>query len=293
MFESNGDILLLYADPSNEAGSGGTIGIQRDASCGLQYLCNQRALHPQLAVLFSTGPVTPPPDPCPTRYDVYMGPDASSMSLIFADINETHCYPGPLAECEPYSWQVVAKNPIGETPGPVWSFTTAGVCNQDPNCSEAVPSVSELWPPNHKWFGVSILNVNDPDGDDVNITITGITQDEPVAGRGSGNTVPDGAGVGTNMAYLRAERQGTGNGRVYEISFEAQDGNGGSCQNSVTVCVPHDRSAANRQCVDDGQIYDSTAAGLFRADLNDDGIINQVDLSILTYYWMLEYDLDN
>jgi hypothetical protein len=95
------------------------------------------------------------------------------------------------------------------------------------------------------------------------------------------------------MAYLRAEREGPGNGRVYEISFEAQDGNGGSCQSSVTVCVPHDRSAANRQCVDDGQIYDSTAAGLFRADLNDDGIINQVDLSILTYYWMLEYDLDN
>jgi len=32
---------------------------------------------------------------------------------------------------------------------------------------------------------------------------------------------------------------------------------------------------------------------MFRADLNGDGIINQVDLSILTKYWLVSYELED
>ena len=49
----NGDILLLYANPSSEAGQGGTVGIQNDPAVGLQYLCNERGLSASLAVLFT------------------------------------------------------------------------------------------------------------------------------------------------------------------------------------------------------------------------------------------------
>ena len=134
------------------------------------------------------------------------------------------------------------------------------VTNRPPHC-EAVPSIAEIWPPNHKMVEITILGVTDPDDDPVTITITGITQDEPLNTYGDGNFEPDGAGVGTPIAQVRAERSGTpkvpGNGRVYVISFTASDGNGGTCEGSVSVCVPHDQRPGH-VCIDDGQQYDST-----------------------------------
>jgi len=60
---------------------------------------------------------------------------------------------------------------------------------------------------------------------------------------------------GGAKAYVRAERAGGGNGRVYTIYFTATDGRGASCQGSVKVSVPHDQSS---DAVDDGPRYDST-----------------------------------
>jgi hypothetical protein len=51
----------------------------------------------------------------------------------------------------------------------------------------------------------------------------------------------------------------SGNGRVYEIFFEASDGRGKSCTGSVKVGVPHDQGRG--PAVDDGRRYDSTVAG--------------------------------
>jgi hypothetical protein len=129
--------------------------------------------------------------------------------------------------------------------------------NQPPDCSAAHASPPDLWPPNHEMRPVDVLGVNDPDGDTLTLTVTRITQDEPVDEKGDGATAPDGAGVGTAIAFVRAERAGPRNGRVYGISFRADDGRGGSCTGSVSVCVPHDQGA-HAECVDDGQIYDST-----------------------------------
>lgn len=115
--------------------------------------------------------------------------------------------------------------------------------NRPPDTSQAQPSIASLWPPNHKFVSVSILNVTDPDGDPVSITITGITQNEPTNGLGSGDTCPDGQGIGASTAMVRAERDGSGNGRVYTISFTASDGRGGVSPGSVQVVVPHDKQA--------------------------------------------------
>ena len=133
------------------------------------------------------------------------------------------------------------------------------VLNTPPDCSDAHASSDELWPPNHKYVDVHILGVSDPDGDPVTITVNGITQDEPVdaAGKRDGKTSPDGMGVGTNIASVKAERQGKGNGRVYEISFTAMDDQGAECSGVVQVCVPHDKRPGH-VCIDDGQNYDST-----------------------------------
>lgn len=134
-----------------------------------------------------------------------------------------------------------------------------------PDCSEAVASVTECWPPSHRFVPVEILGVSDPDGDPFVITITGITQDEPVkqTGRGSGTTCPDGILVDADgdgnaeSAGLRCERDGRGNGRVYTVQYTATDEGGFSCAGSVSLCVPHDRRPGT-VCVNDGQIFDST-----------------------------------
>jgi len=135
------------------------------------------------------------------------------------------------------------------------TFTPTTPPNQAPDCSEATPSTASLFPPNHKMNDISIDGITDPDGDTVTITIDAITQDEPTNGLGDGDTSPDGDGVGTDTAQVRAERAGIGDGRVYEISFTADDGNGGTCTGSVFVGVPHDKKDT---AVDSGQNFDST-----------------------------------
>jgi hypothetical protein len=125
--------------------------------------------------------------------------------------------------------------------------------NDPPMCSAAQPSMAILWPPNHKLVAVQILGVTDPDNDGVTIIVTGVTQDEPIIGLGDGDTGPD-AVITSDGILLRAERSGTGDGRVYVIAFTASDIDGGSCSGIVTVGVPHDRAGTP---VDSGQNYDS------------------------------------
>lgn len=129
--------------------------------------------------------------------------------------------------------------------------------NQPPVCDTTVPSVDRLWPPNHKLATVVIQGVQDPDNDPVTVRVTDITQDEPVNGLGDGDTSPDGFGVGTGEAQVRKERSGTGNGRVYAISFEASDGREGLCTGAVSIGVPHDQSGGSVP-IGDGQAFDST-----------------------------------
>jgi len=134
------------------------------------------------------------------------------------------------------------------------------VLNRAPVCSEASPSIDIIWPADHKFVPVNVLGVTDPEQDEVAITIESIYQDEPVDTYGDGSFTPDGRGVGTGTAEVRAERAGAnkvpGNGRVYHIAFSAADGHGGSCTGEVLVGVPHDIQDTP---VDDGALYDSTA----------------------------------
>ena len=131
--------------------------------------------------------------------------------------------------------------------------------NQPPVCTNASANPGSIWPPNHKFVTVNIKGVTDPDGNPVTFTINKIWQDEPTLGLGDGDTPIDGQILNGSVAQVRAERSGSGNGRVYQIFFTASDGNGGSCIGSVTVGVPHDQSG--QAPVDSGVRYDSLVAG--------------------------------
>jgi hypothetical protein len=144
-----------------------------------------------------------------------------------------------------------------------WALLTLErvVPNRPPDCTEAYADPACLWPPNHKFVDITIMGVTDPDDDPVNITITEITSDEATAtdkGSGGAKHAPDADGVGTDTASVRAERSGNADGRVYVISFTADDGRGGECEGSVIVNVPHDQSDITCPAVDSGQIYNAT-----------------------------------
>jgi hypothetical protein len=129
--------------------------------------------------------------------------------------------------------------------------------NDPPVCSAATPSQSVLWPPDHRRVPITINGVTDVDGNPITIAITTILQDERTNKLGDGDTDIDG-GTAPGTAFVRAERSGNGNGRVYHIGFTASDGSGGSCTGTVLVAVPHDLDGA--PAVDDGALYNSMAA---------------------------------
>jgi hypothetical protein len=131
--------------------------------------------------------------------------------------------------------------------------------NQPPVCTNAYADPGLLWSPNGKYVAIDIQGVTDPDEDEVTITVNSIRQDEAVNAKGTGNTCPDGQGVGTSTAQVRAERAGppAGNGRVYHIGFTADDGQGGTCTGTVRVGVPHDQRPGGTP-VDNGPKFDST-----------------------------------
>jgi hypothetical protein len=151
----------------------------------------------------------------------------------------------------------VSDGVLSSDPDGVLSDVTITIrdVNAAPSCAAAYIKPALLPQTNHQFVPVAILGVSDPDGDPVTISVTGVTQDEPVNGDRDGNTSPD-AVIDQGAVMIRAERQNSGNGRVYQISFTAADGGGGTCSGVVTVGVPS--SKKNGTAVDDGQLYDST-----------------------------------
>jgi cysteine-rich repeat protein len=135
--------------------------------------------------------------------------------------------------------------------------------NHAPECGEASARPALLWPVDQQLHAISIEGVTDPDGDPVSVTIDAIHRDETAQ---VGNLAPSAVGIGTSTAQVRAERRGNGDGRVYHIQFEAEDGRGGQCSDAVQVCVPHDQRRGPNACVDQGPLYDATSGAKKRLE---------------------------
>ena len=107
-----------------------------------------------------------------------------------------------------------------------------------------------LWPPNHEMVPVRVWwEASDLCDPAVNVNLASVTSSEPddAPGMGDGNTTGD--IVGANLAtpdtelYLRAERAGTGPGRVYQITYLAADASGNATPAFAVVTVPHDQAS--------------------------------------------------
>jgi hypothetical protein len=97
------------------------------------------------------------------------------------------------------------------------------------------PSQSTLWPPNHRMVPLFMLVTVSDSVDPAPICrITSIRSNEPV-----GNE-PDWTFQGLIFA-VRAERLGSGNGRIYTIEGECRDFTGNVSRATTTVTVPHNQ----------------------------------------------------
>jgi hypothetical protein len=121
-----------------------------------------------------------------------------------------------------------------------------------------------FWPPNHKLRTVTIYAEND-DGDECDVTITAVQQDEPVDGLGDGSTSPDAANCDNSgkasKVDLRGERSGLGTGRYYTITYTMKDPDFPQDKTAMaTLLVPHDQGVAHLGTyVNEGPAFDSGA----------------------------------
>jgi hypothetical protein len=111
-----------------------------------------------------------------------------------------------------------------------------------PVISSVSVSPNMLWPPDHKFVPVTVTAVAHDTCDPTPVcTISGITSNEAPTGGGSGNTSPDFAITGPLTANLRAERDGTGSGRIYTLTVKCTDHSNNSSFANTTVTVPHNQ----------------------------------------------------
>jgi hypothetical protein len=114
-----------------------------------------------------------------------------------------------------------------------------GICETTPPVVEVTVSPDSLWPPNHKYVTVeATVTVTDADPN-ATVTLLSATSNEPDNGLGDGDTPNDIVIVDDFTFDLRAERSGTGDGRVYTITYEVTDFCGNSTVASAAVTVPH------------------------------------------------------
>jgi hypothetical protein len=106
-------------------------------------------------------------------------------------------------------------------------------CTTPPAITDVSTNRTVLWPPNHKMVDVTVnYGVTAGCGGTTTCSLS-VTSNEAVNGT-------DWVVLSPNNVDLRADRLGTGTGRIYTITIFCQDSLGTSSSATVTVRVPHD-----------------------------------------------------
>ncbi|MCH7779778.1 MAG: right-handed parallel beta-helix repeat-containing protein [Acidobacteria bacterium] len=101
-----------------------------------------------------------------------------------------------------------------------------------------------LWPPNHHMVDVEATVIASDNCGTPTIALISLTSNEAddALGRGDGKTFGDiQPGADDFHFSLRAERAGTGSGRIYTAVYTATDGSGNVASQAGFVVVPHDQ----------------------------------------------------
>jgi len=126
------------------------------------------------------------------------------------------------------------------------------VVDEVPPILNVTVSPDTLWPPNHKMVEVTpVLATSDACDPAPTVAVVNLTIDEgdetltydPLYDDtvGDGHTVDDIQVSDDGRVFLRAERSGSGDGRVYMLTYQATDSSGNSSTATATVTVPHNQ----------------------------------------------------
>ena len=115
------------------------------------------------------------------------------------------------------------------------------------SCEEIAPTIDvsvspDSLPPKHNKYLTVHATIAAADNHDTSpaVTLVSATSNEPddAPGDADGNTTQDVLVLDEDTLKLRAERDESGSGRVYTITFRATDDCGNSATDSATVTVP-------------------------------------------------------
>jgi N-acetylneuraminic acid mutarotase len=188
--------------------------------------------------------VVPPAVFCPP--DLLLQCPASSADIGWATSDDA-CDSSPAV-----SNNAPSDLPLAETEI-VWSAIdvdgNVGSCVQIVTVQDTLPPAIQvsaeprwLWPPNHRLVPVSVmwapLDACDPSP---TVSLVSVESSEPddAEGNGDGKTTDDVQVVADDLLQLRAERSGSGQGRVYTATYRASDVSGNVTEATLTVGVPH------------------------------------------------------
>ncbi|MBA3849290.1 MAG: hypothetical protein C0502_04760 [Opitutus sp.] len=136
----------------------------------------------------------------------------------------------------PTTVTVTARDAAGNSSSGTFTITVRDTTA--PTITSLSTTAPTLWPPNHKMVAVTVsASASDLVGV-TSLKIVNVTSNEPDNGLGDGDTPGDIQVTGNLTLNLRAERSGTGNGRVYTITVEARDAAGNASTRTVAVGVP-------------------------------------------------------
>jgi hypothetical protein len=106
-----------------------------------------------------------------------------------------------------------------------------------PTFTDLSTSPAILWPPNHNMVRVAVTATgSDSCSPSVTCKIVAIKSNEPVD-----DSQGDWVVTGNLTANLRADRLGSGNGRIYAVTVQCMDKAGNSTTKDTLVTVPHDQ----------------------------------------------------
>jgi len=142
----------------------------------------------------------------------------------------------------PFGYQVVHVNSEFADQASDHEPQVARLCvDNTPPALTVTASPDRLWPPDHLYVTVTAAtSVSDNADPNPAIKLVSVTSNEPDIGLGDGDMPNDIVIVNDHTFDLRAERSGTGSGRVYTITYQATDACGNNTVSTATVTVPHD-----------------------------------------------------
>jgi len=206
--------------------------------------------------LISVHDTTPPALSCPSPSTAECGgPDGASVTLAATAIDV--CGGVTITNSRGGGADASGIYPLGTTS---LTFTATDVSGTSASCTSAVtvsdttpPTVSlevdpaQLWPPNHRMVPVKvawqIADRCDPSAT-IRLISANSSESDDATGSGDGNTTEDiqGASIDTtdSSVLLRAERSGSGPGRVYTLTYSARDASGNATSALAMVTVPQD-----------------------------------------------------